>query len=238
MIILDDRGNSPKYLEAKLPGLTNTPVHITRLLEGDIYWEGQEQCWGELKSADDLVTSLKSGHMQDQEARMLELPGRKFLFVEGELRAGYRGETYAEVKAASPQITVTGWKATTHMFRKFRKHEFPYSAVMNYLARLQDFGFVVLHAAGPFELVGVIAATYKRSLKDGPARVVRQKASALDPRVAAANSLYPGVPYKALESLVNNYWRDPICIPEDVKIKDLTNLPGVGRTTVRKVTGR
>ena len=246
MILIDDRGNAPERLRKQLPDLTGTDVHVTRLELADMYWQGfEEQCWVELKTADDLLNSLKSGHMQDQEAKMLELPGHKFLFVEGLLLSGRRGETFAEIQ---PKNSATNrrqgkqgkYSTSTQIFREYRVHEFPYSAVINYLARMEDFGITVIQATGPDELAIALSSTYRRSLKAGPSRVTRQKFHALDPRVAALKALpeFTKIPVRGLESLIKEYWTPPLNIPADVKIKKLTDLPGVGRETVRKLLGK
>ena len=242
MILLDDRGHAPDKLSERLPQL-GVESTVTRLLEGDAYWDGIEQCWAEFKTADDLVTSLKTGHMQDQEARMLELPGRKFVFIEGELRVGERGTTLAQHKldVTSPRAAgkgKRGYDFSDKSGRVYRSHEYPYKGVLNYMARLQDFGVTVLSVANADELAASLAATYYRSMKPSHARPIRQKFTALDPRVASLGTLFPGVPMKALESLVQTYWRHPLNDLSDIPIGELLALPGGGRKTIERVTGR
>lgn len=242
-VLLDDRGKLCAAMSRELPEALavkrdlDEEVTVTRLDEGDIYWEGKNaQVWGELKTAEDLVVSLLSGHMQDQEARMLDLPGDKLLLVSGRLMSGERGNTLAEKHTnrewlrsfASKSRTVTSDESVS-----WRRLEYAFSGVVNYLSRLQEFGFTVVQT-GHEDAATALAATIARSFKSSITVSPRRTAASLDPRVRALKCLpeFERTPVRTVEEIVKNYWRSPL---RPVDKRELAKLPGVGKKTIERV---
>ena len=218
MIEVDNRGDARTacYAAWEQLGPLVAPVEVRRvpLNDSDIRWMGKSQAvYLELKSSDDLLSSLSSGHMQDQESRMLGLEGAKYLVVIDEFNSGPRGETWTP--------------------KKDRAWEFPFAGVVNYLSRIQELGVGLISVYHPEDLGRAIAATYKRSLKEKSQMVARRVVAHLDPRVQALTCIYPYLSRKAAEELIG---AGAITMPKVLwDEKKLGSVPGVGKLTAKRL---
>jgi ERCC4-type nuclease len=241
MIEIDDRGDCTKAAAAQLPKYLphKTCVEVKRLVHGDVEWDGKDaRVYVELKRADDLVQSLLSGHMQDQEARMLELDGDKYVVVVGEILADSRGGTLTNPRT-DPLIDVGSPEGKWYKYSFTESHEmtdhrFPYSGVMNYLSRLQELGIGVVWVGKESDLGLALFGMYNRSLKVKSSMVARTVSKKLDPQVQAVMVMYPGLRMQAAESLVERYGPFRI-VPKGVDYKQLMKLPGLGKTSAKKI---
>ena len=241
MIEIDDRGDCTKAAAEQLPKYLphKTCVEVKRLVHGDVEWDGKDsRVYVELKRADDLVQSLLSGHMQDQEARMLELDGDKYVVIVGEVRSGQSGDTWTEHipskitgSTGMDAMLRTGFEEATRYYKAFR---FPYSGTLNYLSRIQELGIGVVHVAQEADLGIALFGMYNRSLKVKSSMVARTVSKKLDPQVQAVMAMYPGLRMQAAESLVERYGPFRI-VPKGVDYKQLMKLPGLGKTSAKKI---
>lgn len=240
MIEIDDRGDCTAAAAAQLPKylLSSVPVEVKRLVHGDVEWDGKDaRVYIELKRADDLVQSLLSGHMQDQEARLLELEGDKYVVVVGEIVASDVGGALSNPRTG---IWSTGdLHPAAHTLTWFEEHmakihRFPYTGVLNYLSRLQELGIGVVMVAAEKDLGLTLFGMYNRSLKAKSSMVARTVSKKLDPQVQAVMVMYPGLRMQAAESLVERYGPFRI-VPKGVSYKQLMKLPGVGKLSAKRI---
>lgn len=239
MIEIDDRGDCTKAAAAQLPKYLPKAVSVVvkRLKHGDVEWDGKtSRVYVELKRADDLVQSLVSGHMQDQEARLLELQGDKFVVVVGEIVATCKGAVISNPRKGGTRLTP---KTDAHSHTWSEEHigkvnKYPYSGVMNYLSRLQELGIGVMTISREADLGLALYGMYTRSLKAKSSIIARTVSKKLDPQVQAVMAMYPGLRMQAAESLVQRYGPFRI-VPKGVAVRQLMKLPGLGKTSAEKI---
>jgi ERCC4-type nuclease len=241
MIEIDDRGDCTKAAAVQLPKylLSGVSVEVKRLTHGDVEWEGKDaRVYVELKRADDLVQSLLSGHMQDQEARMLELDGDKYVVVVGDLLAAADGSTMSTHRSDDAMEHASKGVLSRRVLwmesHTSKMHRFPYTGVTNYLSRLQELGIGVVNVAAEKDLGLTLFGMYNRSLKVKSSMVARTVSKKLDPQVQAVMVMYPGLRMQAAESLVERYGPFRI-VPKGVDYKQLMKLPGLGKTSAKKI---
>jgi len=255
-INIDHRGKLVESLISQLPtvlsqygdaSIAMTAVNRTTLEFGDVEWESRRLWFVELKRSQDLIRSLISGHMQAQEQDLLDLPGEKALVVTGQMASDSDGNIF--YSDDDPTWYGQGY-GYDHDASIFIKHDYRYTAVVNYLSHLQERGITVVRCDYEKDIGRVIAGMYARSWKPvkDVERVIRKRQVSLTPQGNAVKALFPNLRLRGEQCdtiaqvagvELGTGWIDE-CRDDKGKIlvKNVqAMLPGVGRPTIKRMFG-
>ena len=176
VVHIDDRGRATSaddYIGRIAAAIEGVPAQVEyrRLVIGDVAWFGRGEVYHlvEIKRATDLVRSLISDHIQSQVTRMLAMPGEKYLVKLGRIAKGPRGETWTLTAEHAQDFPNYGRQSQREWARtettEWTRHEVAFTAVTNYLMRMQLLGVKVVCADSLVDDGAVIAGLVKNSLK-------------------------------------------------------------------------
>lgn len=160
-ILIDDRGKLCKALASQMN------LEPSRC-EWDVMWESGAI---ELKTASDLAGSIKSGHMQDQEKRLLAMEIPAYLLVVGSFIPCYVGKKPATLASSifedefSKSVVPRLYRGEISGVGKYRLFRSPHYTYSNYLLRLQEKGIGITYSHGLDGLGKIVEHLIRRNRK-------------------------------------------------------------------------
>ena len=250
IVNVDHRGDGCKAALEQLPeafgrygdpAIRNTGARRTSLVVGDVEWNGYHGVphYVEIKLASDFITSIKSGHMSEQEMTLVEVGGVSKVLVVGQVVP----------HGSDPSLTLTSPSADPFS-SKWVEHVFAYSGYLNYMVHLQEIGIDVIKIDSIDHIGVALAGIYVRSLRSPRGeRIIKRKVVSVSNEANAVKALYPNLrlDVKACETLaqvagvkLGTEWLDEMRAERggELLIKEVVEaLPGVGRPTIKRLFG-